>query len=305
MSALLERLQAHPKSWPFLRPVDHEKLGLTDYLKVVKEPMDLGTVAERLVSQSYAAQSAGQSDRGWDAFRRDVLLVFKNAMAYNQEGSEIHDWARQLKASFEAGCQGATPKSEQPAPVTKASREETVEVQRALPELLAQLPVDTHVRHFAALPEGWKVQSSRGGVQRYHNEELDVSIDGRVRFEKWREEDHDQGWGSGAAPPWLGSVVNGVWEIRPGFLLPAVCWILRGLEASGQLSINAEGDITLLVNNLYIAGAAFAAPPRTVKRKVDQDENGHYEAVPVSEYERHRLDNVSRNQAFLQSLGLQ
>ena len=32
----------------FLKPVDPEALGLHDYFKVIKEPMDLGTVRTRL-----------------------------------------------------------------------------------------------------------------------------------------------------------------------------------------------------------------------------------------------------------------
>ncbi len=31
-------------AWPFLYPVDAEKLGLQDYHKVIKHPMDLSTI---------------------------------------------------------------------------------------------------------------------------------------------------------------------------------------------------------------------------------------------------------------------
>jgi hypothetical protein len=31
-------------AWPFLKPVEAEKLGLHDYHDIIKKPMDLGTV---------------------------------------------------------------------------------------------------------------------------------------------------------------------------------------------------------------------------------------------------------------------
>lgn len=46
-NGILKELTAkkhQPYSWPFLTPVDVEKLGLVDYFDVIKEPMDLGTV---------------------------------------------------------------------------------------------------------------------------------------------------------------------------------------------------------------------------------------------------------------------
>jgi len=46
-NGILKELMAkkhQPYSWPFLTPVDVEKLGLVDYFDVIKEPMDLGTV---------------------------------------------------------------------------------------------------------------------------------------------------------------------------------------------------------------------------------------------------------------------
>ncbi len=42
----------------FNQAVDPEALGLTDYLDVVKEPMDLGTILERLNDDDYYSSSA-------------------------------------------------------------------------------------------------------------------------------------------------------------------------------------------------------------------------------------------------------
>ena len=42
--SLIETLEQDPYSYIFLEPVDHVGLGLTDYLTIVKKPMDLGTI---------------------------------------------------------------------------------------------------------------------------------------------------------------------------------------------------------------------------------------------------------------------
>ena len=46
----------------FLQPVDPQALGLTDYLMIIKKPMDLGTIAKRLDSGHYASLNAVADD---------------------------------------------------------------------------------------------------------------------------------------------------------------------------------------------------------------------------------------------------
>ena len=41
---LLKALEKEPQSYEFRKPVDYVALGLTDYLKIIKTPMDLGTI---------------------------------------------------------------------------------------------------------------------------------------------------------------------------------------------------------------------------------------------------------------------
>jgi hypothetical protein len=45
---ILEKLMAHRNAWPFNQPVDPVALNIPDYLDVVKQPMDLGTVLKNL-----------------------------------------------------------------------------------------------------------------------------------------------------------------------------------------------------------------------------------------------------------------
>ena len=69
----------------FLKPVDPEALGLHDYFKVIKEPMDLGTVRTRLAGGFY---------QGAEEMADAVHLTFSNAMLYNPAGSAAHNPAK-------------------------------------------------------------------------------------------------------------------------------------------------------------------------------------------------------------------
>lgn len=44
LQSVLKDLRNSASSWPFLAPVDWKGLGLTEYPKIVKDPMDLKTV---------------------------------------------------------------------------------------------------------------------------------------------------------------------------------------------------------------------------------------------------------------------
>ena len=89
--SLLMHLWNHEHAWVFDTPVDPVELGLPDYFDVVKKPMDLGTIMRRLLSRHYDTI---------EGFQADVLLTFDNAMLYNEEGSIVHNMAKELKTMF-------------------------------------------------------------------------------------------------------------------------------------------------------------------------------------------------------------
>eukprot|EP00045_Choanoeca_perplexa_P018934 m.293609 g.293609 ORF g.293609 m.293609 type:complete len:1204 (+) comp26561_c0_seq1:142-3753(+) len=62
------------------------------YYTVVDNPLDLNTISGRLDAQAYPSL---------DAFKADVQLVVKNAMLYNEDGSDIYEDAEQLQAVFD------------------------------------------------------------------------------------------------------------------------------------------------------------------------------------------------------------
>ncbi|KAH7479465.1 hypothetical protein PRNP1_008737 [Phytophthora ramorum] len=77
---------------PFRERVNWEEWGLYDYLQVVKEPMDLGTIRSKLSKNEYKKPAE---------FARDMRLVWHNCKLYNQDGSDLYLLADELTKKFE------------------------------------------------------------------------------------------------------------------------------------------------------------------------------------------------------------
>ena len=45
---MLNILQQNSDAWIFKEPVDEVKLGISDYYQIIKEPMDFGTMKDKL-----------------------------------------------------------------------------------------------------------------------------------------------------------------------------------------------------------------------------------------------------------------
>lgn len=84
LNDLLERQEADI----FKEPVNYELLGLTDYPKIIKKPMDLGTVKSNLENGFYKSSRSCLDD---------IQLIWDNCMLYNMEGSDIHKIAKTLE----------------------------------------------------------------------------------------------------------------------------------------------------------------------------------------------------------------
>ncbi|KAK8470166.1 hypothetical protein PHAVU_004G074600 [Phaseolus vulgaris] len=92
---ILRQITQHKWAWPFMQPVDVEGLGLHDYYEVIDKPMDFSTIKN---------QMEAKDGTGYKHIREicaDVRLVFKNAMKYNDERSDVHVMAKTLLARFE------------------------------------------------------------------------------------------------------------------------------------------------------------------------------------------------------------
>lgn len=83
---LLNDMQNHASSWPFLHPVSREDVA--DYYEVIKEPMDLSTMETKLEADNYAIP---------EDFVRDAKLVFDNCRKYNNETTPYAKCANKLE----------------------------------------------------------------------------------------------------------------------------------------------------------------------------------------------------------------
>ncbi|XP_059197130.1 bromodomain testis-specific protein isoform X2 [Centropristis striata] len=80
-------------AWPFHTPVDSVALCLHDYHDIIKQPMDLGTIKNKMDHREYANAKD---------FAADVRLMFSNCYKYNPPSHEVVYMARKLQEIFEA-----------------------------------------------------------------------------------------------------------------------------------------------------------------------------------------------------------
>jgi bromodomain-containing factor 1 len=77
--------------YPFLEPVDPVALGLPDYTDIVKHPMDLRTIEDKLMNDEY---------KHADQFEADITLMFDNCYLYNPPSLPIYGMAKELEKIF-------------------------------------------------------------------------------------------------------------------------------------------------------------------------------------------------------------
>jgi len=79
-------------AWPFYKPVDADLLGLSDYHTIIKTPMDLGTVKNKMDNREYKSGAE---------FANDVRTIFTNCYKYNPPDHDVVAMARKLQDVFE------------------------------------------------------------------------------------------------------------------------------------------------------------------------------------------------------------
>ncbi|XP_012883734.1 PREDICTED: bromodomain-containing protein 4 [Dipodomys ordii] len=91
LRVVLKTLWKHQFAWPFQQPVDAVKLNLPDYYKIIKTPMDMGTIKKRLENNYY-----------WNAQEciQDFNTMFTNCYIYNKPGDDIVLMAEALEKLF-------------------------------------------------------------------------------------------------------------------------------------------------------------------------------------------------------------
>jgi len=81
-------LRNQPAAKSFRDPVPWERMGLTNYLEIVKKPMDLGTILKKLERREYPTITL---------LRADVDLVWDNAITFNGEMSWIKKYVDEMR----------------------------------------------------------------------------------------------------------------------------------------------------------------------------------------------------------------
>jgi hypothetical protein len=88
---LVKGLLKHEFSWPFQKPVNAAKLHLPDYHKIVKYPMDLGTIKKRLETNYYYSAKECISD---------INMMFTDCYLYNKPGEDVVIMGAALEQAF-------------------------------------------------------------------------------------------------------------------------------------------------------------------------------------------------------------
>lgn len=110
---VLKALWKHQFAWPFYQPVDAQKLNLPDYYKIIKHPMDMGTIKKRLESHFYRQAQDCVSD-----FNR----MFTNCYTYNKPGEDIVIMCQSLEKLFVQKLAGMPTEEIELAPLQKKNR---------------------------------------------------------------------------------------------------------------------------------------------------------------------------------------
>ena len=88
---VMKNVWKHQFAWPFHQPVDAVKLNLPDYHKIIKHPMDFGSIKKRLENRYY-----------WSAKEciQDFNTMFTNCYIYNKPGEDVVLMAQTLEKIF-------------------------------------------------------------------------------------------------------------------------------------------------------------------------------------------------------------
>lgn len=87
---LIRGMLSHKDGWPFDRPIT--KADAPDYHKIIKNPIDLGTIRSRLNGLEYKCNQE---------VLEDIRLMFRNCLQYNMEDAQEYQCALRLEKYFD------------------------------------------------------------------------------------------------------------------------------------------------------------------------------------------------------------
>ncbi|XP_037549131.1 histone acetyltransferase KAT2B [Nematolebias whitei] len=89
LKTILQHVKSHQNAWPFMEPV--KKTEAPGYYQVIRFPMDLKTMSERLKNRYYTTRKL---------FMADMQRIFTNCREYNPPESEYYKCANILEKFF-------------------------------------------------------------------------------------------------------------------------------------------------------------------------------------------------------------
>ncbi|XP_054033281.1 bromodomain-containing protein 2 isoform X2 [Dryobates pubescens] len=152
---VMKALWKHQFAWPFRQPVDAVKLGLPDYHKIIKQPMDMGTIKRRLENNYY-----------WGApeCMHDFNTMFTNCYIYNKPTDDIVLMAQTLEKIFLQKVAQMPPEEQEiVVPVAKNSHKKGASRAAALLAGLTaaqQVPAVSSVSHAAVYAAGPEIPTT-------------------------------------------------------------------------------------------------------------------------------------------------
>ncbi|KAG6692120.1 hypothetical protein I3842_10G097200 [Carya illinoinensis] len=156
-STILKKLMTHPTSWVFNQPVDPVALNIPDYLLIITNPMDLGTIKSKLEKNMYF---------GSEEFAADIRLTFSNAMLYNPPDNSVHKMAQELNNVFETRWKSLMEKwncESSKVGQVKLSSGRVKEAADTRQEAHKAPPLHNNLLHKKSLPSIEKIRSSNRG----------------------------------------------------------------------------------------------------------------------------------------------
>ncbi|KAI4877537.1 hypothetical protein NFI96_015816 [Prochilodus magdalenae] len=127
LKRILRSLQAHKMAWPFLEPVDPN--DAPDYYGVIKEPMDLSTIEQRIQKRFYSKLTE---------FVADMTKIFDNCRYYNPSDSPFYQCAEFLESffvqklkAFKASSKTPTTNMAKTKVLSKDTRDKIVDLHKA------------------------------------------------------------------------------------------------------------------------------------------------------------------------------
>ena len=92
MTAFLLKLKMHKASWPFRMPVDPVSQAVPNYLEVIREPMDLKTIDNRIKANFY---------KDMKEFDKDIRLIIANSYAFNSQDTAYYSLTKEFQGYYE------------------------------------------------------------------------------------------------------------------------------------------------------------------------------------------------------------